>query len=134
MLAFHVTGNRRRRLSDLDERTAGPKARTTAIVHGLSRHALLVDAPFRRVYIPSAVRSQSSFVGWCAAALVATIVATVSGQTPTGKPQLPKGQMPDLGRPTKVGDELPLFSFSATGGPFRNYSNPWWRKDTTATK
>jgi hypothetical protein len=25
--------------------------------------------------------------------------------------QLPKGQMPDLGRPTKVGDELPLFNF-----------------------
>jgi hypothetical protein len=27
------------------------------------------------------------------------------------KPQLPKGQMPDLGRPTKVDDELPPFNF-----------------------
>jgi len=31
----------------------------------------------------------------------------------TGQPQLPKGQMPELGRPTKVGDELPLFNFDA---------------------
>ena len=29
------------------------------------------------------------------------------------KAQLPKGQMPELGRPTKVGDELPLFNFDA---------------------
>ena len=29
------------------------------------------------------------------------------------QPPLPKGQMPELGRPTKVGDELPLFDFDA---------------------
>jgi len=34
-------------------------------------------------------------------------IANLGGQTA----QLPKGQMPDLGRPTKVGDELPLFNF-----------------------
>jgi hypothetical protein len=33
--------------------------------------------------------------------------AGLAGQTAP----LPKGQMPDLGRPTKVGDELPLFNF-----------------------
>ena len=38
---------------------------------------------------------------------VAMVAAGLSGQTA----QLPKGQMPDLGRPTKVGDELPLFNF-----------------------
>ena len=42
------------------------------------------------------------------AVVSATIVAA---QAPAGKPQLPKGQMPELGRPTKVGDELPLFDF-----------------------
>ena len=25
-------------------------------------------------------------------------------------------------------------SVSVEGGPFRNYGNPWWRKDTTAAK
>jgi hypothetical protein len=38
---------------------------------------------------------------------VALVAAGLSGQTA----QLPKGQMPDLGRSTKVGDELPLFNF-----------------------
>ena len=42
---------------------------------------------------------------------VAAIVAALSAQTPPARPPLPKGQMPDLGRPTKVGDDLPLFSF-----------------------
>jgi hypothetical protein len=43
-----------------------------------------------------------------AAALIAALLtAGAAGQTG----QLPKGQMPDLGRPTKVGDELPLFNF-----------------------
>ena len=101
---------------------------------------------------------------------VAVITATLSGQPQTDKPPLPKGQMPDLGRPTKVGDELPLFDFDAyfesspftyngrtlrikhamrllspfnykvattlsvDGGPFRNYGNPWWRKDAAGSK
>jgi hypothetical protein len=43
-------------------------------------------------------------------ALAATIVATITAQQPD-KPALPKGQMPELGRPTKVGDELPLLNF-----------------------
>ena len=42
---------------------------------------------------------------------VALVTVTLAGQTPADKAQLPKGQMPDLGRPTKVGDELPLFNF-----------------------
>ena len=31
----------------------------------------------------------------------------------TGQPQLPRGQMPDLGRTTKGDDEVPLFDFDA---------------------
>jgi hypothetical protein len=42
-----------------------------------------------------------------AALITALLAAGAAGQTG----QLPKGQMPDLGRPTKVGDELPLFNF-----------------------
>jgi hypothetical protein len=42
-----------------------------------------------------------------AALITALLTAGAAGQTG----QLPKGQMPDLGRPTKVGDELPLFNF-----------------------
>ena len=45
------------------------------------------------------------------AALVATLVVTPSAHTQTGRAPLPKGQMPDLGRPTKVDDALPLFNF-----------------------
>ena len=45
-------------------------------------------------------------------AVAATIVAALAAQQPD-KPPLPKGQMPELGRPTKVGDELPLFDFDA---------------------
>src|SRR3954468_14307611 len=41
------------------------------------------------------------------------LTATVAAQTPPDKQTLPKGQMPELGRPTKVGDELPLFDFDA---------------------
>ena len=44
---------------------------------------------------------------------VVAIAATLSAQPQTDKAQLPKGQMPDLGRPTKVGDELPPFNFDA---------------------
>jgi hypothetical protein len=52
-----------------------------------------------------------------AMALAATILApTVRLKADTTDAQaeqkpLPKGQMPELGRPTKVGDELPLFNF-----------------------
>ena len=44
------------------------------------------------------------------ALLFAVATLPLSGQQPP-KPQLPKGQMPDLGRPTKVDDELPPFNF-----------------------
>jgi hypothetical protein len=44
-------------------------------------------------------------------ASVAAAVALVGAQAPT--PQLPKGQMPDLGRPTQNEDQLPLFDFDA---------------------
>jgi hypothetical protein len=43
------------------------------------------------------------------AAGVLALVAPLSAQQ--DKPQLPKSQVPDLGRPTKVTDEQPLFSF-----------------------
>jgi hypothetical protein len=47
-------------------------------------------------------------------AAVIALTASITAQTPAdNKPQLPKGQMPQLGRPTKVGDELPLFDFDA---------------------
>src|SRR5215470_2006156 len=39
-----------------------------------------------------------------------TSVITVAAQQQE-KPQLPKSQIPDLGRPTKVTDEVPLFNF-----------------------
>jgi hypothetical protein len=41
---------------------------------------------------------------------VVGLAATI-GATMTAQQTLPKGQMPELGRPTKVGDELPLFDF-----------------------
>ena len=42
--------------------------------------------------------------------LLAATIDRVNGQR-ARQTQLPKGQMPELGRPTKVGDELPLFNF-----------------------
>ena len=50
------------------------------------------------------------FSTWAAVAFALTIAASSTAQQPE-KPPLPKGQMPELGRPTKVGDELPLFNF-----------------------
>jgi len=41
------------------------------------------------------------------------LTATMTAQQPADQTPLPKGQMPELGRPTKVGDELPLFNFDA---------------------
>jgi hypothetical protein len=59
-------------------------------------------------------------IATCAAAIVRlkadTTGSSVEGdaiQTQGGQQVLPKGQMPELGRPTKVGDELPLFNFDA---------------------
>ena len=43
---------------------------------------------------------------WILAALVASLPAASAQQ-----PQLPKSQMPDLGRPTRPNDEQPLFNF-----------------------
>jgi hypothetical protein len=37
--------------------------------------------------------------------------SALTSQSQAGQPQLPKGQMPDLGRPTKGDDELPLLNF-----------------------
>jgi hypothetical protein len=52
-----------------------------------------------------AIRIVILFVGACA--------AVVFAQTQTPLPQLPRGQMPDLGRATKHDDALPLFDFDA---------------------
>jgi len=41
--------------------------------------------------------------------IVCSLAAPLSAQQ--DKPQLPKSQVPDLGRPTKVTDEQPLFNF-----------------------
>src|SRR5256885_13104740 len=45
-----------------------------------------------------------------AAAIVSTSVPVTMAQPPAQQP-LPKGQMPDLGRPTKVDDQLPTLNF-----------------------
>ena len=44
---------------------------------------------------------------------VIALTASITAQPPPDTSQLPKGQMPELGRPTKVDDELPLFDFDA---------------------
>lgn len=52
----------------------------------------------------------------CGLILIALSVPAAFGQTPAGQPQQPqqpRGQMPDLGRPTKHDDVLPLFDFDA---------------------
>jgi hypothetical protein len=47
-----------------------------------------------------------------AAALAFVAITTpLFGQPQSDKPQLPKGQMPELGRPTRIDDQLPLFNF-----------------------
>jgi hypothetical protein len=53
-----------------------------------------------------------SAVGVIAAATLVA-VTVVSGQQPASPaaPQLPKGQMPELGRPTESSDKVPLFDF-----------------------
>ena len=45
--------------------------------------------------------------------VIASLLLVSVGRAQDQKPTLPKGQMPDLGRPTKVGDELPPFNFDA---------------------
>jgi hypothetical protein len=55
-----------------------------------------------------------SFAPLAVVALAATMAAPtvrLKADTTAEQQQLPKGQMPELGRPTKVGDELPLFNF-----------------------
>jgi hypothetical protein len=42
---------------------------------------------------------------------IASVLLVSVGRAQDPKPSLPKGQMPELGRPTKVGDELPVFNF-----------------------
>ena len=44
-------------------------------------------------------------------ALVLLFSRMLGAQQPAAQPQLPKSQMPDLGRPTKSSDPLPLFDF-----------------------
>jgi hypothetical protein len=48
--------------------------------------------------------------GWICA-LGALVAASTLVAAPQDKPQLPKSQMPDLGRPTRPNDEQPLFNF-----------------------
>ena len=43
--------------------------------------------------------------------VLASLLVVCVGRAQDQTPSLPKGQMPDLGRPTKVGDELPAFNF-----------------------
>jgi hypothetical protein len=43
--------------------------------------------------------------------VLASLLLVSVGRAQDQTPSLPKGQMPDLGRPTKVGDELPAFNF-----------------------
>src|SRR5947209_17314833 len=45
------------------------------------------------------------------AALVGAAMSVSLPAAPQDKPQLPKSQMPDLGRPTRPNDEQPLFNF-----------------------
>ena len=45
--------------------------------------------------------------------LVTLALVAGAAQTPPGQPPKPKGQMPDLGRPTKHDDTVPLFDFDA---------------------
>ena len=44
---------------------------------------------------------------------VIALTTAITARQPPDRAPLPKGQMPELGRPTKVGDELPLFDFDA---------------------
>lgn len=43
--------------------------------------------------------------------LACAVIGASAAATPQEKPQLPKSQMPDLGRPTRPNDEQPLFNF-----------------------
>ena len=47
----------------------------------------------------------------CLSALSGVVVVTVLGAAAQDRPQPPKSQMPDLGRPTRPNDEQPLFNF-----------------------
>jgi hypothetical protein len=43
----------------------------------------------------------------------AILVSGLAAQQPPASPPLPKGQMPDLGRPTQADDSIPPFDFDA---------------------
>ena len=45
------------------------------------------------------------------ACVLALFAPPLSGQQQAPKPQMPRGQMPELGRPTQGDDPLPLFNF-----------------------
>jgi len=47
----------------------------------------------------------------CTVVLACEVLAAAIAAAPQEKPQLPKSQMPDLGRPTRPNDEQPLFNF-----------------------
>ena len=51
-------------------------------------------------------------VGFIAGGVLAAVTIVSGQQTTTpAAPQLPKGQMPELGRPTESSDKVPLFNF-----------------------
>src|SRR4051794_6974603 len=56
-------------------------------------------------------RMKSRWILGVVCAALALPVAGITAQQQPDKPQLPKSQIPDLGRPTKVTDEVPLFNF-----------------------
>jgi hypothetical protein len=92
-----------------------------------------------------------------AAVLACGALAVSLAAAPQDKPQLPKSQMPDLGRPTRPNDEQPLFNFDeyflgkwnfewdvpeGILGPsgtikgsvtYRRIDGPFFQADTTAT-
>ncbi len=51
---------------------------------------------------------------------LASVLVVCVGRAQDQTPSLPKGQMPDLGRPTKVGDELPAFNFDQFGNDLQH--------------
>jgi hypothetical protein len=65
----------------------------------------IVDS--RQLTVQSAVRQSAVWAVLSLALLGGVLLAPLAAQ------QVPKGQMPALGRPTQTGDEVPLFDFDA---------------------
>src|SRR6187455_2706364 len=80
------------------------KVRLTSDTTPVSR--LRIDRRWRAVYISTPMKG----ILLAHALLFAVATLPLSGQQPP-KPQLPKGQMPELGRPTQGDDPLPTFNF-----------------------